>query len=232
MNQIFSENKVKWISIVWVVLVFVLILFKWNKLPLLELNEIGDFLAGVFAPLGFFWLVAGFYQNSKALRMQADELQKSTEAMNFQIEEMKESVDQQKIMAELYRLEVEERHHSVMPILRVSAELNIHNFGGIIHFSIKNQSNNEARNITIQNNRSDKEDDDSQTFEILLNGKSRVVKNALTENEIALYEQNTPFKRIILLSYESILGRKFHAEYLLEIGKTIHPTHQRIMRVK
>lgn len=232
MNQLFSENKVKWISIVWVVLVFVLILFKWNKLPLLELNEIGDFLAGVFAPLGFFWLVAGFYQNSKALRMQADELQKSTEAMNFQIEEMKESVDQQKIMAELYRLEVEERHHSVMPILRVSAELNIHNFGGIIHFSIKNQSNNEARNITIQNNRSDKEDDDSQTFEILLNGKSRVVKNALTENEIALYEQNTPFKRIILLSYESILGRKFHAEYLLEIGKTIHPTHQRIMRVK
>lgn len=232
MNQIFSENKVKWISIVWVVLVFVLILFKWNKLHLLELNEIGDFLAGVFAPLGFFWLVAGFYQNSKALRMQADELQKSTEAMNFQIEEMKESVDQQKIMAELYRLEVEERHHSVMPILRVSAELNINNFGGIIHFSIKNQSNNEARNITIQNNRSDKEDDDSQTFEILLNGKSRVVKNALTENEIALYEQNTPFKRIILLSYESILGRKFHAEYLLEIGKTIHPTHQRIMRVK
>lgn len=232
MNQIFSENKVKWISIVWVVLVCVLILFKWNKLPLLELNEIGDFLAGVFAPLGFFWLVAGFYQNSKALRMQADELQKSTEAMNFQIEEMKESVDQQKIMAELYRLEVEERHHSVMPILRVSAELNINNFGGFIHFSIKNQSNNEARNITIQNNRSDKEDDDSQTFEILLNGKSRVVKNALTENEIALYEQNTAFKRIILLSYESILGRKFHAEYLLEIGKTIHPTHQRIMRVK
>ena len=232
MNQIFSENKVKWISIVWVVLVFVLILFKWNKLPLLELNEIGDFLAGVFAPLGFFWLVAGFYQNSKALRMQADELQKSTEAMNFQIEEMKESVDQQKIMAELYRLEVEERHHSVMPILRVSAELNINNFGGFIHFSIKNQSNNEARNITIQNNRSDKEDDDSQTFEILLNGKSRVVQNALTENEIILYEQNTPFERIILLSYESILGRKFHAEYLLEIGKTIHPTHQRIMRVK
>lgn len=138
MNQIFSENKVKWISIVWVVFVFVLILFKWNKLTLLELNEIGDFLAGVFAPLGFFWLVAGFYQNSKALRMQADELQKSTEAMNFQIEEMKESVDQQKIMAELYRLEVEERHHSVMPILRVSAQLNFNQFGSFVDFTIKN----------------------------------------------------------------------------------------------
>lgn len=41
----------------------------------------GDFLAGIFAPLAFFWLVIGYFQqshelaqNSAALRVQADEL--------------------------------------------------------------------------------------------------------------------------------------------------------------
>lgn len=61
-----------------------------------DLNEFGDFIAGAFAPLAFFWLVRGFYQqgkglkqNSEALTLQADELSNSTKALNAQLEEQR-----------------------------------------------------------------------------------------------------------------------------------------------
>lgn len=52
----------------------------------LKLNELGDFLAGVFGPVAFLWLVLGYIQQGKELRLQAREL--------------KNSVEQQVIMAE------------------------------------------------------------------------------------------------------------------------------------
>ncbi|MDY6467680.1 hypothetical protein SKM57_03640 [Acinetobacter faecalis] len=37
-------------------------------------NELGDFLAGVFAPVAFLWLIYGYFQNSEALQAQIDEM--------------------------------------------------------------------------------------------------------------------------------------------------------------
>lgn len=53
---------------------------------LMPLNEWGDFLAGIFAPLAFFWLVLGYYQ-------QGEELRQNTEALQLQQQEMKASAD-------------------------------------------------------------------------------------------------------------------------------------------
>ncbi|MFW1754615.1 hypothetical protein [Acinetobacter wanghuae] len=85
MDKIFSKNIVGGISVLWIVFIFCLLILKRDSLIGLELNSIGDFLAGTFAPLGFFWLVAGFYQqgkgleqNSEALKLQAKELKKTT----------------------------------------------------------------------------------------------------------------------------------------------------------
>ena len=102
MDKIFSKNIVGSISVLWIVFIFYLLVLKRDSLTGLELNAIGDFLAGTFAPLGFFWLVAGFYQqgkgleqNSEALRLQAEELQKSTEALNLQVVELKSTAEGQ-----------------------------------------------------------------------------------------------------------------------------------------
>ncbi|WP_271078604.1 hypothetical protein [Aurantiacibacter sp. MUD61] len=53
----------------------------------LALNELGDFLGGVFSPLAFFWLVLGFFQSSreigissKALHLQATEMRAEMKA--------------------------------------------------------------------------------------------------------------------------------------------------------
>lgn len=100
MNKIFSEQYVASISILWVVLMACLVILKRSTLDALGLNEIGDALAGAFAPLGFFWLVAGFYQqgkgleqNSESLKMQAEELSRSTHALNAQVEEQQKLIE-------------------------------------------------------------------------------------------------------------------------------------------
>ncbi|MDA0698045.1 MAG: hypothetical protein O2793_16815 [Proteobacteria bacterium] len=74
----------------------------------LKLNEKGDFLAGVFSPLAFLWLVFGYFQqgqelklNTQALKMQADELVISNTSLKKQVEEMEKSVKAQQEMFEL-----------------------------------------------------------------------------------------------------------------------------------
>ena len=42
----------------------------WELLRAGTLNELGDFLAGVFTPLAFGWLVYGYLLQSKELRLQ------------------------------------------------------------------------------------------------------------------------------------------------------------------
>lgn len=63
-------------------------------------NEWGDFLAGAFAPLAFFWLVIGYLQ-------QGEELRVSSKALQLQAEELKNSVEQQRELVEVTRLQVE-----------------------------------------------------------------------------------------------------------------------------
>ena len=128
MNKIFSENYVATISILWIVLMACLVILKRHTLTTLDLNSIGDFLAGAFAPLGFFWLVACFYQqgkgleqNSIALNLQANELQASTEALQLQVQEMKASVQQQKEISSFHKLELQERLYKARAKLEISS---------------------------------------------------------------------------------------------------------------
>jgi hypothetical protein len=59
----------------------------------LKLNELGDFLAGSFGPIAFLWLVLGFLQQGRELKL-------STDALHLQAQELKHSVEQQSIMAD------------------------------------------------------------------------------------------------------------------------------------
>jgi hypothetical protein len=55
----------------------------------MTLNEVGDFLAGAFGALAFFWLVLGYF-------MQNSELKLNRKSLEQQIEEFKKSVETQK----------------------------------------------------------------------------------------------------------------------------------------
>jgi hypothetical protein len=55
----------------------------------LTANELGDFLAGVFAPLAFFWLAAAVYIQREELRATKDELVITRNVMTAQVDEAK-----------------------------------------------------------------------------------------------------------------------------------------------
>jgi hypothetical protein len=73
---------------------------NWTTFLGLRPNEVGDFLAGVFGPLAFLWLVFGYYQ-------QGEELKHSVEALRLQAEELNESVQQQRLANEISRKTLE-----------------------------------------------------------------------------------------------------------------------------
>jgi hypothetical protein len=62
-------------------------LIKNNSQSLLELdlNELGDFLAGAVGPVAFFWLVHGYYQQSAAIKIQSDELKAAVDQHKAQV---------------------------------------------------------------------------------------------------------------------------------------------------
>ena len=69
----------------------------------LELNEVGDYLAGAFAPLAFLWLVVGYLQQSAELRLQVTELTHQVNAtrdlaMAAQARERRDSLKAQPVL--------------------------------------------------------------------------------------------------------------------------------------
>ena len=68
---------------------FVIMGAKFDELIVLKLNEIGDLAAGVFGPVAFLWLVFGYIQQGRELKL-------SSAALGMQAVELKASVDQQK----------------------------------------------------------------------------------------------------------------------------------------
>ena len=69
------------LTLLWTVLVAVIINSKWDDAISMKLNEWGDFLAGITAPLAFLWLIIGYM-------LQRKELSANTEALKFQRDEM------------------------------------------------------------------------------------------------------------------------------------------------
>lgn len=70
------------------------------QLDNLKPNELGDFFAGAFGPVAFFWLVLGFFQ-------QGAELKNSVETLKLQATELKNSVEQQRELVLVSREQIE-----------------------------------------------------------------------------------------------------------------------------
>lgn len=91
------KHKITFIGIVLSALYILLILVAnwpiWEEIRNLELNALGDFLAGTFGPLTLLWLILSFIQ-------QQHELQATTEALKLQTQELQHSVEQYTVIAD------------------------------------------------------------------------------------------------------------------------------------
>lgn len=59
--------------------IYILVFAKEQELASLKPNEVGDLAAGIAAPLAFWWLVLGYYQQGEELRLSNEALKKQSE---------------------------------------------------------------------------------------------------------------------------------------------------------
>ena len=101
--------------------VIFLLFFGW-KIPTLllkSLNEIGDFLAGVFGPIAFGWLVIGYLMQNRELKSNNENTEKS----------MKLTSQQLKFIEHSKKKEEQEKFISMQPIFSLEEEVKPEKYG-------------------------------------------------------------------------------------------------------
>lgn len=99
-NEQYSKFKpLIFVSGIYLLLIIIFSISDISEFKTMPPNAWGDFLAGTFAPLAFMWLVFGY-------RQQGEELKQNTEALRLQADELKNSVEQQKVLVETAKEEL------------------------------------------------------------------------------------------------------------------------------
>ncbi len=111
----------------------------WPSFAKLQVERMGSFLEGAFAPLAFLWLVIGYF-------LQKKELRQNTEAMKMQFVEIQRSAEQATVQAEATsRAELHQRRESYLKL----AELVRTQLGYIIALLFLSSQNAEGAEQTV-----------------------------------------------------------------------------------
>lgn len=227
MNKIKENLSLITVSVATLIyLSFIFKLTNLDEISTLKLNEIGDYLAGVFAPLAFLWLVFGYYQ-------QGHELKLNTEALRLQADELKNAVDEQRRLNEIHKENIIQKHFEVEPHFNVSLSSMKHydDISPIYESSsnevvdelvipysyfemILKQEINTSRNIEIV--------DINKKIIIgtklsLMPNEAFVISYVFDEFEIKKFMQGFEEKAKIEIAYSDILGKKYSKNFELTI---------------
>ena len=107
------------VTLIWFLGIYGFTQSNGYSLPI-ELNALGDFLAGIFAPVAFFWLILGYVQQGKQLDQNTKALEQQEKVLQLQIEEMKESVQQQTELVNIQKKQYEEQQNLLEPRFIIS----------------------------------------------------------------------------------------------------------------
>lgn len=89
------------ITVVYLCCVGFTLYIKRETIMSLELNAIGDFLAGVFGPIAFMWLVLGYIQQGRELKISSKALKKQARELKASVEISTANLNLQRSNAEL-----------------------------------------------------------------------------------------------------------------------------------
>ena len=87
-------------SAVYTIAGYLLVADRLGQLQTMQIDAVGNFLAGVFGPLALLWLILGYLQ-------QGIELKLNTKALELQAQELQNSVTQQRELVEVSRKQFE-----------------------------------------------------------------------------------------------------------------------------
>ncbi|HHC7385835.1 TPA: hypothetical protein ACN30P_004813 [Vibrio parahaemolyticus] len=85
----------------WFLLIVFLVSLKWEDAIAMSLNEWGDFLAGVTAPVAFLWLIVGYMLQRKELGLNTEALLLTQKEVERQAKELEKQSGYQSIQAKL-----------------------------------------------------------------------------------------------------------------------------------
>ena len=123
-----NQNSLNWgigITVIWLTVIISLWIFGGLSSPT-SLNELGDFLAGIFAPIAFLWLILGYAQQGKQLEQNTKALEQQERALQLQIDEMKEGVKQQTRLVEMQNQQLIMLVQEKIPFIKLyDAKLNL-----------------------------------------------------------------------------------------------------------
>lgn len=84
------------LTVIYLLLAAISLVFVEPHFWQLKLNEMGDALAGAFAPLAFAWLVLGFFQQGQELKQNTQQMKDSVEQFTTQSASMEETNELEK----------------------------------------------------------------------------------------------------------------------------------------
>ncbi|MBB4820968.1 hypothetical protein HNP29_004363 [Pseudomonas alcaligenes] len=194
---------------VYFLLVATLVIWRFESLPGMPLNEVGDFLAGVFGPIAILWLILGFFQ-------QGEELRQNNQALLLQAQELNNSVAQQKEMVSVSRGQLDlqlavmeqsrvDREKSLLPNIKLYFEHSGNDTRGLV-FRVA------CKNVGFL----------AEEFKVLVEGPSYV--NLLLESPSLITEEqriadlvlaNTSDRTSIIVRYKDGLARFHTVVYLM-----------------
>lgn len=214
-----NQNSLNWgirITVVWLAVIFLFWFFGDLKNPT-SLNELGDFLAGIVAPIAFLWLILGYVQQGKQLEQNTKALEQQEKALQLQINEMRESTRQQTKLAKIQKQRLEAFNYSVEPILIIEDVvcdyfISCAEDGFMLHlnFIIKNLGG-AANHFYIRNSRNQV----ISSFEQIDTKESKKVEIELTELDVEQDDGQQIITADLIYEFKNIYGIDLSINYQL-----------------
>lgn len=113
------------ITATWALSWITLVINQWQTVEEMPLNALGDFLAGLSAPLALLWLVIGYFQQGEELRLNTETLRAQQDELRRQVEEtalLAKNSDRQAAAAEVLAMINKEEQEREKIRLRTEAQ--------------------------------------------------------------------------------------------------------------
>jgi type II secretory pathway pseudopilin PulG len=222
------------ITVIWFLIIVFIFLFTGLEHPD-SLNELGDFLAGIFAPIAFFWLILGYKQQGKQLEQNTKALEQQERALQLQIDEMRQGTKQQVELVQLQRQQLDEQHRTLEPRFIISqSKVNSPVYGSstdpkidinhnvvfvVINYTLDNLGG-DAFNLRITHPKT------NEIFEKISNVKastSEEIRFELAQFQLDQLNQKKELEDSLDFFYECKNGRSVKYELLIHVYQTNHP---------
>ncbi|WP_228152938.1 MULTISPECIES: hypothetical protein [unclassified Acinetobacter] len=214
-----NKKSLNWgmgITVVWLAIIFIFWFFGDLKSPI-SLNELGDFLAGIVAPIAFLWLILGYVQQGKQLEQNSKSIRQQSESLQLQIEEFRK-------MVEIQVQQVEYRNQSAKPLFSFKSgscirkyELNEEDDYFDIYLSMCNLGKGDAYNIKILVD----EEYHYEVYEIkrLTKDLTHEINFILNISSFDKFLDGMIYRKFLFLEFKDLYGNRVKEAFTLYIGR-------------